>query len=113
MVSKSQPTPPQNRRLIVSVGNIKQEVDNFVGELTFFSMMLEPALLGLPASLARFTSLDEALAALRDRQVAPRPLPTSPWAPFDVAIGPFQRRLRALPGPFQRAWVDIGHFQGA
>ena len=36
MVSKSQPTPPQNRRLIVSVGNIKQEVDNFVGELTFF-----------------------------------------------------------------------------
>jgi len=32
-------------------------------------MMLEPALSALPASLARFTSLDEALAALRDRQV--------------------------------------------
>jgi len=33
--------------------------------------MLETALLGMPASLARFTSLDEALAALRDRQVHP------------------------------------------
>jgi len=32
-------------------------------------MMLEPALSQLPSSLARFTSLDEALAALRDRQV--------------------------------------------
>jgi len=32
-------------------------------------MMLEPALLQLPSSLARFTTLDEALAVLRGRQV--------------------------------------------
>jgi hypothetical protein len=28
-------TPPQNRQLIVFTGNSKQQVDDFMGELTF------------------------------------------------------------------------------